>query len=114
MYCRCCGAQMDDDAIFCSKCGTNKDSNENFAYCEKCGTKISDGDVFCTGCGNFVSEDAIKKYKEEKQRLEKENKEKVKKENMLRPKIFIGIIVFIIILYIIAYISGKTYTMLCG
>ena len=74
MYCKNCGNKLDDDAIFCSKCGVRKETEGNAFYCEKCGTKISEGDVFCTGCGNLVSEDAIKKDKEEKQKLEEESR----------------------------------------
>lgn len=54
MYCKNCGNKLDDDAIFCSKCGVRKETEGNAFYCEKCGTKISDDDVFCTKCGSRI------------------------------------------------------------
>ena len=95
MYCKNCGNKLDDDAIFCSKCGVRKETEGNAFYCEKCGTKISEGDVFCTGCGNLVSEDAIKKDKEEKQKLEKERKEK--EESKIGIVILVATIIFLLL-----------------
>lgn len=98
MYCKSCGAKMDDDAVFCSNCGANKDSIENFTYCEKCGTKITEDAAFCTECGTPIPENIL-------ENIRLLQKEKLKKEDTLRLTIYIGIIVFSIILYLIALIS---------
>ena len=37
MYCKNCGCKLAEDSIFCSKCGTHKDSMDTYLYCEKCG-----------------------------------------------------------------------------
>ncbi len=42
MYCRNCGAEM----------------NDNQAICLKCGVKTGEGNGFCTNCGNAVAPEA--------------------------------------------------------
>lgn len=47
-FCFKCGAKLKEGSLFCSKCGTNLNTN---LTCEKCGNEISDDDVFCNKCG---------------------------------------------------------------
>lgn len=100
MYCKSCGTKLDGDAVFCSKCGVRKDTEGNAFYCEKCGTKITEDAAFCSECGTPIPEKIL-------ENIRLLQKEKVKKEDTLRLTIFIGIMVFIIILYIIAFIGGE-------
>lgn len=48
MDCKKCGAQLVDDAIFCSQCGARVDGK---IACKNCGREIVEGSVFCPYCG---------------------------------------------------------------
>ncbi len=48
--CDHCGAPMEADQRFCSKCG----SAVNNELCPTCGKKIQAGDLFCPSCGNKI------------------------------------------------------------
>lgn len=54
MFCSNCGNQIDDDALFCTKCGAKLSEKHNESFCEKCGSKLDDDALFCTKCGNKV------------------------------------------------------------
>lgn len=45
--CIYCGAQLEEDSIFCSCCGKKIE----FQTCPHCGTKLEDDSVFCSKCG---------------------------------------------------------------
>lgn len=45
--CIYCGAQLEEDSIFCSCCGKKIE----FQTCPHCGTKLEDDSVFCSNCG---------------------------------------------------------------
>lgn len=45
--CIYCGAQLEEDSIFCSYCGKKIE----FRTCPHCGTKLEDDSVFCSNCG---------------------------------------------------------------
>lgn len=45
--CIYCGAQLEEDSIFCSYCGKKIE----FQTCPHCGTKLEDDSVFCSNCG---------------------------------------------------------------
>ena len=47
--CSNCGAPMDDDAIFCTECGTKAEAQGK--VCPNCGAKVDDDSLFCTECG---------------------------------------------------------------
>ena len=47
--CRNCGAQLDDDARFCTACGTKVEDPGR--VCPNCGAKVDDDAHFCTECG---------------------------------------------------------------
>lgn len=44
--CLKCGAQLEDDALFCNRCGF-----EDIKFCPKCGKSRQPGTLFCSGCG---------------------------------------------------------------
>lgn len=49
MFCRNCGAQMDNMAAVCVKCGVTAGNGNNF--CPNCGTQTIPGAAVCTQCG---------------------------------------------------------------
>lgn len=61
--CPKCGAALNDNAAFCTECGTKIQSdntaanpvNNNFSRkCSHCGAALKDSDTFCTNCGMKV------------------------------------------------------------
>ena len=48
-YCRNCGAEIDENAAMCVKCGFNKGTGNNF--CQHCGSPTKEGQNVCTSCG---------------------------------------------------------------
>lgn len=50
MYCKNCGASMDDKCAFCPNCGTPTGQN-NATYCPNCGGEVDPNAAFCTACG---------------------------------------------------------------
>ena len=57
MYCRNCGAEMDDKAAICVKCGFAK--GKGTAYCQNCGEQTSEGQAVCMKCGFKLSGGAV-------------------------------------------------------
>lgn len=51
--CPNCGAQMDDDSLFCTECGKPIPQGN---VCPHCGASLNEGDVFCQCCGKKVDE----------------------------------------------------------
>ena len=47
--CSNCGAQLDNDALFCTECGTKVDMQGNI--CPSCGAIIDEDSLFCSECG---------------------------------------------------------------
>ena len=54
MNCIHCGAEIDDDARFCLKCGKpiENDNGVNVKTCPKCGALMESDALFCTKCGH--------------------------------------------------------------
>lgn len=58
MFCKKCGAQIDNDSEFCKSCGAkqNNESQERIStqkYCSYCGTPITN-EIICPKCDNVV------------------------------------------------------------
>jgi len=55
MYCKNCGAQMDDTAVFCQKCGASQQQatggGKATKYCFNCGNLIDERAELCPKCG---------------------------------------------------------------
>lgn len=49
MFCRNCGNQMDNNAVFCVKCGVQKNVGNRF--CQNCGHQTPQEAVVCVNCG---------------------------------------------------------------
>ena len=48
MYCKTCGAKMNDNAAICVKCGCKKFVGNHF--CPVCGSRTSEDQKICTKC----------------------------------------------------------------
>ena len=49
MYCKTCGAEMNDNQVLCLKCGCAVGSGKD--YCANCGSELTDGNFACMKCG---------------------------------------------------------------
>lgn len=56
MYCKNCGAQMDEVAAVCVNCGAAKGTGT--AFCQNCGTEVAPGAAVCLSCGVPTSSQA--------------------------------------------------------
>lgn len=50
--CTNCGTVLDDDALFCTECGSKQEPAEK--KCKNCGTVLPEGAKFCMNCGTPV------------------------------------------------------------
>ncbi|PWL71033.1 MAG: hypothetical protein DBY25_06825 [Clostridiales bacterium] len=57
MYCKNCGAQMNDNAAFCVNCGAA--AGQGTGYCANCGNEVAPGAAVCLKCGVAVNNAAI-------------------------------------------------------
>lgn len=58
MICPTCHAEISDDALFCSSCGTKiepVDAAASAAVCPQCGAELAPGALFCSHCGASVA-----------------------------------------------------------
>ncbi len=53
MFCKNCGAPLNEGAVACLNCGFAKGNGERF--CQNCGKEINPGAVICTACGAPVN-----------------------------------------------------------
>lgn len=51
--CKNCGNELNENAKFCSRCGTKYEHNQEFV-CSKCGNKINPNTNFCAYCGEKI------------------------------------------------------------
>lgn len=49
MYCKNCGAEINENAVACMSCGFAKGNGEK--YCSNCGKEINPGAAICVNCG---------------------------------------------------------------
>ncbi len=54
MYCKNCGAPIDEGAAICVKCGYQNGTGSN--YCSNCGTQVVSGANVCMSCGHFINQ----------------------------------------------------------
>lgn len=51
MKCKECGQELNEDAMFCGKCGKPTSSSRDKIKCEECGFKIDSNLEYCPKCG---------------------------------------------------------------
>ena len=49
MYCKNCGAEINENAVACMSCGFAKGNGDKF--CANCGQPVNPGAAICTSCG---------------------------------------------------------------
>lgn len=49
MYCKNCGAEMNENAVACMTCGFGKGTGDKF--CANCGKELNPGAMICVNCG---------------------------------------------------------------
>lgn len=54
MFCKFCGSELVDDAIFCSNCGEKISKDLPPKFCVGCGAELDDDSVFCSNCGKKI------------------------------------------------------------
>ena len=67
--CIYCGSELNEEAIFCSKCGKSQTVNDSVELkCSQCGSSINKTDEFCSSCGtrniNYENNGVPKNLKE--------------------------------------------------
>lgn len=51
-FCNRCGSAMDDDDLFCGKCGSPWEVPVRIKRsCPNCGAAVEEGEAFCGSCG---------------------------------------------------------------
>ena len=61
--CSACGAPLEEDAMFCTNCGTKvseevrvEEEEPVKKVCKNCGAELEDGNHFCMNCGTPIEE----------------------------------------------------------
>lgn len=107
MYCKECGAKLDDDAVFCMNCGVKILDTQNKKICPNCGAAIVDDAFYCMKCGTKLDSTAeIETYNltnSQKEKTVKSNKEEINPSLIAIIKVFA---VFVVISLIILFLAG--------
>lgn len=107
MYCKECGAKLDDDAVFCMNCGVKILDTQNKKICPNCGDAIVDDAFYCMKCGTKLDSTAeIETYnltKSQKEKTVKFNKEEI--DPVLIAILMVGA-VFVVIIWIFGVLAG--------
>lgn len=100
--CPYCGAELNDDCLFCTECGKRMDevpqatsSERTKPKCPHCGASMNEGDVFCTECGKNVNEVIVEQSEEREIPQAPDNSEKSTSKKYL--PIIVGVIVLAIL-----------------
>ena len=80
--CNNCGAQIDNDALFCTECGTKQEPQKN--TCPHCGAEIDDDSIFCAECGAKL--DAVNIQPVEQPQVD-EPVEEPREESVVKPPV---------------------------
>lgn len=61
--CSACGAPLEEDAMFCTNCGTKvseevrvEEEESVKKVCKNCGAELEDGNRFCMNCGTPIED----------------------------------------------------------
>ena len=60
--CKNCGAELNDDCLFCTECGK---SIPQGLVCPHCGASVNEGDIFCSECGKNINEVSVEQSEEQ-------------------------------------------------
>lgn len=69
MYCPRCGKEIDEAAVYCTKCGyklPQKNTEVEQRFCPKCGAEVRKEENFCSSCGTRIGEISPEKATEVK------------------------------------------------
>lgn len=80
--CSNCGAQLDNDALFCTECGTKQEPQKKI--CTQCGAEIDDDSIFCAECGAKL--DAVTTQTVEQPQVD-EPVEEPREESVVKPPV---------------------------
>ena len=57
MFCSNCGAEINNDSMFCPECGHRVEKEQiQVSFCSECGTKLEQETAFCPECGAKLSD----------------------------------------------------------
>ena len=99
MYCKQCGAEIEDGARFCGNCGAQQ---ENKAVCKSCGAELADGAKFCGECG--AQQEAAQEQMKSASTGQSAGTQ-ISKDNK-KWKIFVGAKIFWVLLLFIATVKN--------
>ena len=91
-HCPYCGAVLNDDSLFCTKCG--KELPKRIA-CPHCGASMNEGDAFCPNCGKSKNEESVEHSEEQESQQAPDVSENNTSKKYL--PIIIGVIVLAIL-----------------
>lgn len=91
-HCPYCGAVLNDDSLFCTKCG--KELPKRIA-CPHCGASMNEGDAFCPNCGKSINEVSAEHSEEQESQQASDVSEKSTSKKYL--PIIVGVIVLAIL-----------------
>lgn len=57
MYCKNCGAQLNENAAFCVTCGVSV--GQGAGHCQNCGGQVNPGAAICLHCGAALNNAAV-------------------------------------------------------
>ncbi len=67
MFCKNCGAELNENAVACMSCGFAKGTGEKF--CANCGKEVNEGAAICTNCGASIKKVAVGTVDDQKSKL---------------------------------------------
>lgn len=108
--CLHCGFVLEDNQMFCPKCGTARGETKT-GKCSKCGAEIVKGQAFCSNCGEKIklsTEDYIDQVKENSNTVIKNIKANKKKYGIIA----VAVIVTVFVLY--ALLGTKDFNQMYG
>ena len=100
--CPYCGAELNDDCLFCPECGKRMDEvpqatspEPTKLKCPHCGASMNEGDAFCPNCGKSINEVSAEHSEEQESQQASDVSEKSTSKKYL--PIIVGVIVLAIL-----------------
>ena len=97
MFCKKCGKEVRQEAVFCPNCGApvSRFNLTGKIFCKHCGARIAAGNSFCSNCGNPI-EQSICLTKTQQMR----------KKNRSFISLLFGMLIFVVIIIVIVGNNG--------